>query len=33
VANQMDKEVAGIAAKTVGTAHQITNNLKTDSGK
>ncbi len=33
VANQMDKEVAGIAAKTVGTAHQVTNNLKTDTGK
>src|ERR1700730_9894072 len=33
VANQMDKDVAGIAAKTVGTAHQVTNNLRTDTGK
>ncbi len=33
VANQMDKEVAGIAVKGVGSAHQVTNNLKTDSGK
>jgi osmotically-inducible protein OsmY len=33
VANQMDKEVAGIAAKSVGSAHQVTNNLRTDTGK
>ena len=33
VANQMDKDVAGIAAKGVGSAHQVNNNLKTDSGK
>lgn len=33
VANQMDKDVAGIAAKTVGSVHQVNNNLKTDSGK
>jgi hyperosmotically inducible protein len=33
VANQMDREVAEIAAKGVGSTHKITNNLKTDSGK
>jgi len=33
VANQMDKDVAGIAAKTVGSAHQVINNLRTDTGK
>jgi hyperosmotically inducible protein len=33
VANQMDKDVAGIAVKTVGSAHQVTNNLRTDTGK
>jgi len=33
VANQMDREVAEIAAKGVGSTHKVTNNLKTDSGK
>jgi hyperosmotically inducible protein len=33
VANQMDKEVAEIAAKGVGSTHKINNNLRTDSGK
>jgi len=33
VANEMDKEVAGIAANTVGGVHKVTNNLRTDSGK
>ena len=33
VANQMDKDVAGIAAKGVSGAHNVTNNLRTDSGK
>ena len=33
VANQMDKDVAGIAAKGVGSTHQVNNNLRTDSGK
>jgi hyperosmotically inducible protein len=30
VANQMDKDVAGIAAKGVSGAHKVTNNLRTD---
>lgn len=30
VANQMDKDVAGIAAKGVGGAHKVTNNLRTE---
>jgi hyperosmotically inducible protein len=33
VANQMDKDVAGIAAKGVGSAHKVNNNLRTDSAK
>ena len=33
VANQMDKDVAGIAVKGVGGAHTVTNNLRVDSGK
>jgi len=33
VANQMDKDVAGIAAKGVGSTHQVTNNLRADTGK
>ena len=33
VANQMDKDVAGIAVKGVGSTHQVTNNLRTDTGK
>ena len=33
VANQMDREVAEIATKGVGSTHKVTNNLKTDSGK
>ncbi len=33
VATQMDKEVAGIAAKGVGGVHKVVNNLRTDSGK
>jgi hyperosmotically inducible protein len=33
VANQMDKEVAGIAANGVGGVHKVVNNLRTDSGK
>ena len=33
VANEMDKNVAGISAKSVGSMHKVTNNLKTDSGK
>lgn len=30
VANQMDKDVAGIAAKGVSGAHKVTNNLRTE---
>jgi hyperosmotically inducible protein len=33
VANEMDKNVAGIAANGVGTVHKVINNLRTDSGK
>jgi len=33
VANQMDKDVAGIAANGVGGVHKVINNLRTDSGK
>ena len=33
VANEMDKNVAGIAANGVGTVHKVVNNLRTDSGK
>jgi len=33
VANDMDKNVAGIAANGVGGVHKVTNNLRTDSGK
>jgi hyperosmotically inducible protein len=33
VANQADKDVAGIAAKGVGGAHKVTNNLRTDTQK
>ena len=33
VANQADKDVAGIAAKGVGGAHKVTNNLRLDSAK
>ena len=33
VANDMDKNVAGIAANGVGTVHKVVNNLRTDSGK
>jgi osmotically-inducible protein OsmY len=33
VANEMDKNVAGIAANGVGGVHKVTNNLRTDSGK
>ncbi len=32
VANQMDKQVAGLAANSVGSVHKVTNNLRTDSG-
>ena len=33
VANEMDKNVAGIAANGVGGVHKVVNNLRTDSGK
>jgi len=33
VANEMDKNVAGIAANGVSGAHKVTNNLRLDSGK
>jgi hyperosmotically inducible protein len=33
VANEMDKNVAGIAANGVSGVHKVTNNLRTDSGK
>ncbi len=33
VANQMDKQVAGLAANGVSGVHKVTNNLRTDSGK
>jgi len=33
VANEMDKTVAGIAAKGVGGTHDVTNNLRLDSDK
>jgi len=33
VATEMDKNVAGIAAKGVSGAHKVTNNLRLDSGK
>ena len=33
VANEMDKDVAGIAANGVSGVHKVTNNLRTDSGK
>jgi hyperosmotically inducible protein len=33
VANEMDKNVAGIAANGVGSVHKVINNLRTDSGK
>jgi hyperosmotically inducible protein len=33
VANDMDKNVAGIAANGVGGVHKVINNLRTDSGK
>ena len=32
VANEMDKDVAGIAANGVGSVHKVINNLRTDSG-
>jgi len=33
VANEMDKNVAGISANTVGSVHKVNNNLRTDTGK
>jgi hyperosmotically inducible protein len=33
VANEMDKNVAGIAANGVSGVFKVTNNLRTDSGK
>jgi hyperosmotically inducible protein len=33
VANEMDKNVAGISANGVGSVHKVNNNLRTDSGK
>jgi osmotically-inducible protein OsmY len=33
VANQMDKQVAGLAANGVSGVHKVTNNLRTDSGR
>ena len=33
VSNEMDKNVAGIAANGVGSVHKVINNLRTDTGK
>jgi len=33
VANEMDKNIAGISANGVGSVHKVINNLKTDTGK